>query len=421
MPHAPRSSLDAPRSSPHALRLSLFAPRPHNKPYMSKHTQTIVLLLALTLLFTASAWKIMSKDEMPNLYTHQAYAFLHGRLNIDERLYDTALFDGKFYVPFPPFPALLLVPFVAAFGVYGFKVTPIAIFLSLFNALVMLQVLKKLNAQRHAIWLCAAFFLGTAYWSMVRGSAGVWFFAHVVAVGCMLLAINEALGPSRGWLVGLLVGLAFLTRQLSIFHAVFLTAVLWQQPKRWFNLAGFAVALGMCLGVYLLFNYQRFGNMFDTGYSYLTPYGILKQRLDRFGLFNAAYVPFNFVYLFLQGFHIEYGGTGRLFAASPDPFGTSITFASPFIFAALWAKWGKLRGSAAWISIGLILLYLLFYYNNGSAQWNAQRFTLDFMPLLMVLVARGMAQADERLLTFWKGTIVYAVALNALTLFVLVP
>ena len=44
---------------------------------MSK-TKTVVLLVILFAIFTASAWKIMSKDEMPNLYTHQAYAFLQG-------------------------------------------------------------------------------------------------------------------------------------------------------------------------------------------------------------------------------------------------------------------------------------------------------------------------------------------------------
>src|SRR5712691_6107901 len=49
----------------------------------------------------------------------QAYAFAHGRLDVSDQplhLYELLPWQGKWYVVFPPVPALLLVPAVALFG-----------------------------------------------------------------------------------------------------------------------------------------------------------------------------------------------------------------------------------------------------------------------------------------------------------------
>ena len=50
-------------------------------------------------------------------------------------------------------------------------------------------------------------------------------------------------------------------------------------------------------------------------------------------------------------------------------------------------------------------------FNNGWWQINAQRFTMDFVPVLMVLTALA---AREGLGPYWKGAIVWALGLNAL-------
>lgn len=404
------------------------------KSRMSKRTKACVLLLAI-LIFTISSWDVIRQDSGGNnLYVHQAQAFLQRRLGINVALHDTAMHDGRYYVVFPPFPALLLLPFVALLGVGGTKTVLISIFISTLNVILLMSILERLEVDpNHILWAVAAFFLGTAYWASIRTSSGVWFFAHIVAVGCMFLAIDQALGKGSGVLTGLFLGMAFLTRQLSVYHSVFLAAVLWYNSRctdnrsKLMNLAGFAGAFSLCVGVYLAFNWLRFGDIFDTGYAYLPLGGHLKERVDRFGLFNIAYVPFNFAYMFLQGFHLEFASPTRLAVADVDPFGTAITFASPFIFTAFWAKRmmplrpsvpDDVRGTknplrAAWVSVCFTLIHLLLYYNNGSRQWNAQRFSLDFLPVLIVLVALGITPQNEKL---WKATVVYAILLNALTL-----
>jgi hypothetical protein len=425
--------------------MSLKLSREGERSRLPRRAKTCVLLVAL-LILTVSSWDAIRQDSGDqNLYVHQAQAFLHRRLDINVALHDTAMRDGKYYVVFPPFPALLLLPFVALLGVVETKTVLISVLISVLNVALLMRILERLEVNpRHVPWAVAAFFLGTAYWSSVRVSFGVWFFAHIVAVGCTFLAIDQALGRGSGALTGLFLGMAFLTRQLSVYHAIFLAAALWYNPRctngksRLANLAGFAGALCLCVGVYLVFNWLRFGSVLDTGYAYLPLEDHLKERVERFGLFDIAYVPFNFAYMFLQGFHLEFDPPTLLTVADVDPFGTAITFASPFIFTALWARqivFGKphrrVTGGAgsdpapalqadaknllrtAWASVCLTLIHLLLYYNNGSRQWNAQRFSLDFLPVLIILVAVGVTPQNEKL---WKATIVYSIFLNVLTL-----
>jgi hypothetical protein len=194
--------------------------------------------------------------------------------------------------------------------------------------------------------------------------------------------------------------------------------VLWQHPRlaerrsRWVQIMLFAGAIGLCVLLYLGYNALRFGNPLETGYTSMLLAGFLQARFDYHGLFDVRYVPFNLYYLLLAGFNIHFAPPAFLRPLGLDPFGTSILVASPFIFSALLARGNKLLLIAAWASIALIIVPQLFYYNNGWVQYNAQRFTLDFWPVLFVLVALGAQHAPRKL---WHATILFAIALNAIT------
>ena len=93
----------------------------------------------------------------------------------------------KYYVSFPPFPAVIFLPFVAIFGI-AFNDVLLTVVLRGAGALVPLLVLRKLAArgdsQAHASsTTCGSplmFGSGTVYfYSSVIGS--VWYTAHVVA------------------------------------------------------------------------------------------------------------------------------------------------------------------------------------------------------------------------------------------------
>lgn len=54
--------------------------------------------------------------------------------------------------------------------------------------------------------------------------------------------------------------------------------------------------------------------------------------------------------------------------------------------------------------------------NNGWIQVNAQRFTLDFWPILILLVGLGTQRVAARV---WKASILWGVGLNVLALIVM--
>ncbi|MEW5986373.1 MAG: glycosyl transferase family 39 [Chloroflexota bacterium] len=380
-----------------------------------------LIILAISLLYTLLPELPKSGDR--NLYTHQAQAFLHLQADIATSHYDVATYNGRYYVPFPPFPAVVLLPFVAVFGVVGTRPVIVAVLLAILSVFIFGRILCKLAIERRsAIWLTAAFFMGTGYWYVLANTAGVWFFAHVIAITCVLLAINEALGGGRSWLVGLLIGLAFLSRQLNLFTGIFLLTLLWQRstdrplPHRLLKVFAFTAPVTLAIVAYLAFNWIRFGNPLDTGYGYFALPGFLQQRVERHGLFSLAYVPFNFVHLFLQGFDIHFAPPTFTSGLEMSSFGTSITFASPFLFAAFAARWPRHLLWAAWLSIFIIVLQLLTYFVNGWVQVNTQRYALDFIPIVMVLAAVGTKHVDGR---WWKAAVIYAITLNILALVVI--
>jgi hypothetical protein len=120
--------------------------------------------------------------------------------------------------------------------------------------------------------------------------------------------------------------------------------------------------------------------------------------------------------MFLQGPHIEFGGELKLIPQGMDIFGTSLIFASPFVLFALFAKGNKVTIYSAWTAIGFTLLHMLLYYGNGYVQINVQRYTLDFLPVLILLVAWSLQNSDRKLLC---TLMTYSVLLNIIALFLL--
>lgn len=380
------------------------------------------------LLLTGILGSINKANGSTNLYTYQAEAFLRGDFAVQERPNklpgETLEYQGRTYIPFPPFPAALLTPFVAVIGRQDLKIYWISFSMAVLSCLLLYRILARFGLDKPTTaWILAGFALGTGYWQILRGSEWVWLFAQVTAVLFILLSIHEAMHGGRGWLAGLWLGMAFLSRQLSIYAVFFIPALLWNnegRPKRLPNLSGFLAALGVSVLIYLGFNYYRF-DTFGSGYEFLNydtfggPGNFLGERVSQYGIFDPVYFVFNAAYMFVQGYHIEFTGGTMLDIAGSDRFGASLLAASPFVIAAFRAKGDKRILLGAWAGVLLPLLNALFYHNNGYIQYNTQRFTLDFMPVLILLVALGYRNSSEDLRSYWKGMIVYSILLNALT------
>ena len=339
-----------------------------------------------------------------------ADAFLHGRTWIPNALgpWDVIVRDGKVYVPFGPFPAIVLAPIVAVLGAAGADHVQSGINATLAAIVVGLAwwTAGRLGVTRLWDRLALALLLGFStqvWWVTTRG--GVWHTGHLIAIILTLLLIVELFGRARPVLLGLLIGAAFLTRAPVAFAAP--AVALWLLPvgaaEGSVGLAGSTIAarlralpwrawvlLGMGLAPSILFflwyNAVRFGSPFESGYALATLPDWL-EVLRKQGMFSAVHVPMNFDYLFL---HLP-AFTAAFPWYHPDGFGMSVFITSPALLLAWRAPWRDRRSRLLLAAAVLVLIPTLLYYGGGWLQYG-YRYFLDSIPFIWALVAMGIVR-----------------------------
>ncbi len=355
-----------------------------------------------------------------NTFTLFAQSLLHGQLTLPpmQSYGDMISFKNEYYLPYPPFPSLVLLPFVAVLGTAQVNTVAIATVMACISLYLIYRILIKLQiAQEYLIWLLMAIFFGTGFWYALFTSHHVYAFAHVTSFLLQLLIINELLGKRRWWLISVFIGCSFLTRQFTLFYLVFAIGYMVylhlgkKETLKTRNIILLFVPISAFIALYLAYNYVRFGNAFDTGYAHILFIGILKERVNEYGVFSSKYFLFNLYSFFIKGFNIQFEGKTYLNIKDMDLWGTSLLAASPFLVASLKAEWPKILRFSGWLTIGIILISQLFYHNNGWHQVNTSRFSLDFLPLLVVLAALGVNHVPKWL---FKGMVIYAVLLNVI-------
>jgi len=378
-------------------------------------------LWLICLLFLGSYAHFKDSIGGRNLHVVQAKAFTEGHLDFTCTLSDNAHYQGKCYSPFPPLPALFYVPLVILVDdINHIHPMGVAFIITILSMILMEQVGKKWNLapSLKALWL-AAFFLGTGYFYALQSSTGVWTTSQVFAVACLWASLYSATSQ-KPIQAGLWLAFAFLCRQMTIFNYFFVLALLLNKtnvtPKLKIIIY-FHIPLIIGIGLYLFYNYLRFDNFLESGYRYIPPAtSFFHDTALKYGNFHIIYFPYNFYYMFLHGFQLHFGSENYWQSYGVDLKGTSLLSASPFVVLALWAKGNKWLIAAAWVSVIAVLFPLLCFANNGWAQINTQRFSLDFLPTLFYLIALGMQNTSvqwSRLLIF------YAIGLNVLVFIVL--
>jgi hypothetical protein len=365
-------------------------------------------------------------------------------VNRDE---DTA---GRALIPFPPLPAVVLLPFVAAFGL----TTNAQLIAAVLGALAVgvAYWLLGLLPVRPAVRVGTTIFfaLGTVFWyAAMLGQT--WYLAHVVAVGLSLLAVGVALAADPGavdedrpvawstpratWsldgqqvLAGFLLGLAATARLPVAFGLPFLFLV--GGGGGWVR-RGVSAAVGLAIpvGALLAYNLVSSGSLFHPGYQYLyeqeaTYYPALFPYLDYhpdWAIEDPRYIPQNLA-LMLAGMPEFMPPCDPPAAARslwfdeacpvlrPRADGMSVLLTSPAFLLAIPALrlYGRSRLVAGAVTaIGMIALVNLMHFSQGWVQFG-YRFSNDFIPFALPLVALGI----ERL----GGLRAIAVALIAVSI-----
>ncbi len=339
-------------------------------------------------------------------FVYQADAFLHGQLSLTvppPNYEDWARVGDKWYVSFPPFPAVLMMPFVA---VAGFQLNDVlfTLFFAGLNVALFFLVLERLRlqgdsarSQREDMLLALFFAFGTVnFYCSLRGE--VWFTAEVIGVTltcCYLLAAYRARHPA---LAGLFFAAATLTRTPLLFSGIYFFLELFMPNGKWepeklseqrpelvrksLQFLGPALALGIPMA---LMNFARFGSFSDFGHDHLFNNRV-NSDIERWGLFNYHYLERNL--------HAAFTRLPVLPTRPGQPpigfdfDGLSLFVTTPLFIMLLWPLVQPRLHRLLWWTVGVVSIPGFFYMNTGWRQFG-YRFSLDYTPYLFMLLAVG--------------------------------
>jgi hypothetical protein len=371
-------------------------------------------------------------------FVNLALSLLHGQASVwgdrPPGNNDWAYFEGKWYVSFPAFPAVVIMPAVLIWGDRVWDPLYWAIFAGLGPALIYV-LLRRLREQgatartaRDDLALTALFAFGSAYYyTAVQGT--VWFAAHVVAVPLIAAFLWFGLGARRPLLAGCMLALCFWTRPSTMFLAIVfaieaLDANRREQPaaaegeRPWYRslsdwlrsldlaralpkLLWFAAPILIAGGLAMAFNAARFHDPFEFGHTHLRIRW--KGRIDKWGLANYHYLAKNLA-VFLAALP---------WISAVPPYvkisrhGLALWVTTPHYLGVLWPKRLNPTYLALAFGAGTVALVDLCYQNSGWIQF-AYRFSLDYAVLLVAMLAlTGRKQGPV-----WYVLFVFALAVN---------
>ena len=318
---------------------------------------------------------------------------------------DTALFEGHHYSPFGPFPAIFSMPLVWT-GYFHQGALSFVASLTVFYLCFRLAI--NCNYPRNeACWFALAFCFATSFIGVAALACSA-FFAHVIAVMLLFLAINEYKGRKRLWLIGGLIGLATATRPPSGLNILFFMSAIavgaGTIQERAVGLLKLLLPFAVFVGLLALYNFARFGNPLESGYTY---------QLNGFGMPYASWnVPGNTAGPALSFSYIPEHLWIFLFGLpSTSAVGTSVLLISPFLVYLFLVRWDLINKLIA-LDIGLVLLAVLAFRSTGFEQVG-YRFSLDFLPFVFWLLMRSRLQMDNRFKSLIFLALVIDVCLTA--------
>lgn len=349
---------------------------------------------------TGTLWRSSHWDH----YYYLAEAFLNGSLSLTSPPNDPgdmAVIDGRLYVVFGPFPALLMMPFAPIFG----RETP-DILVLVGTALAGVWAFYRLLVTVHGAadpWRLSlatlTFALGTAiHYGAPMGN--VWLHAQITATTLQVFALLAA-ASGRVLATGILLGLTVLTRPTTTLAAPFCAWLLWS--RRHDSEAGphpdvraalrFLGPLVAAILIHAAYNWARFGSVADAGYRYILMGEEFQRRVAEYGRFSSHYLVEN-----LQGWAFR----GPVFDGShwqPDPHGMSLMLTTPYLLLMAWPrKWSRFEILAC-LSFVVCVAPSWLYYNDGWVHFG-QRFALDGIGLALLVASYGAARAPLGLVAF---------------------
>ena len=379
----------------------------------------------------------------PNAYWNElAESFLAGRLDLPHPggFHDLTQYDGKWFVPNPPLPGILLMPWVALFGSAGavnmcvYSAVIAGINAGLFFLMLLLAFVRP-NAPLYqpfsddsqypgrslsiVCWVTVLFIFGTDHlWLGTTGQ--MWFISQLLVVTFTLLGCICVICSFSPVLAGIALGAGVLCRP-NIFP-VFLCMLgiyLFQQNEfprfnlkntvLWCLKCGIPVLLSA--GLLLFYNKLRFNSWMDFGYVTINGADWILDSVQEYGMFHPHFFRTNASVMLWGLPELDFSGTQFFF--QPHVAGYSIFLMTPPIIYAFRSFKRNWFAIGAWASVLLSLGLLLLYHNTGAEQVG-YRYLLDFSAPLALLTAAG---TRGKVGWLFKLLTVFAVALSFIAIY----
>jgi len=333
-----------------------------------------------------------------NIQITEAQAWWSGRLDLPERTWDTALFNGRVYSYFPPMFTILAAAVVPFFD--GIPHGLIVAMVLLVPLCAYVLFLRLTGSECWGAILAIGLVCGTSAFPVldktVRGAA-TYPVNHTLSTVGLLLILIEFFGRRRVWPACLGLALTALSRQLTVAYALPIALMSLTGAPREVRGRRLAVLGLTCVGLAVLYgglNFLKFGHPLTTGYM-LNHEGrddVFAREAREHGLLSWHWVPRNLYYsnLGLPKLHrVMIEGEERAFVR-PNTMGTGIWWTTPLL---LWIcvetrRLLRDRQAVVWLgAAGLVYGMLLFWHATGAVQRGFNRYSLDYVPVLLALVA----------------------------------
>jgi len=332
---------------------------------------------------------------------------------------DLTFYNGHWFLPQPPLPAILMIPFVAILGIKAFNTVTFSLALAATTAVILYMILQELIhlgwiklTRSGSIWLTTLLSFGTPYVFVSIDNRSP-FFTQVVAVLFCALAFLATIKRSSPWISGICLAAAIMTRPnlITLWPALLAITIQlhskeekvnWKYYLRWSVISVIPVIIGV--GFLLYYNFIRFGNYFDFGYATVNTGKWILEKIQAYGLFSFHFIPDNLFWMLVAPFKLPAEcnyfltrGMGMsIFATTP---------AIIYTFRKFKISWWTI---GCWCSILLSIFLLSLYSNNGALQYG-YRYLLDFSVPVIMLIAYN---AGNRISVPLKILIIASILIN---------
>ena len=362
-----------------------------------------------------------------NIQIAEGQGWWAGRLDLPERKWDSALFEGRVFSHFPP-----MFSFLAALVTPVFHGVPHwFIVLAIVLPIPLLAYALSLRLLHSAFWsaaLAMGLVCGTSALPVLEKAlrgASPYAVNQVLALSGLLIFLCEYFGRRRVWVAGVGVLIAAWSRQMTL---AYLLPFVWMSMRSDSTLTpvplpvrergshalgshylkvravGIAFIVFLAIGVPMGLNWLKFGSPLESGYRYVYE-GRTEDAFTRdarsHGLFSPWYVPRNLYYanLGFPEFHGIERGKDREWHVTPNHWGTGIWWTTPLLIY-IFLDWRRIVGGARermlLIAAGLAYIGLMLYHSTGYDQRGFNRYSLDYLPALFALAAPACVTTPRR-------------------------